>query len=284
MTNLKVWDFIEKYHPTYSSSSIVAIANDLFAILEAKQKLIEGKASHIDLESDSAKQMLMQEFGNNIHQLRIQDQYAKAMGILMGEAIENFMGDKTSITSPPLPESASEIIECPKVWRDGGAVEGRKYARQCDITGEGMDKGWVVNNSETYIKYESDAYAFCKKHWNQTLKEAYDESERLGGDAFYHTEWDDESDYQYILKEGVLISLEDYEEPIDESTLKQEHFTPTEEMLHRLQIIMDEVAEIRKWAYQQKAPENILTLFNNVEIACDLDDNESLNWSRREKD
>jgi hypothetical protein len=162
-------------------------------------------------------------------------------------------------------------------WRDNDQEEGCYYARQCDITGEGMNEGWVVSGGFFYIKHESDAIAYCKEKWNQTLQEAYEESEENGGDGFYWTSWEDESDFQYILVDGVLV---DYEEPIDEDTLKQEYMTSTEEMQHRMAMILDDLAKIRKWSYTQDSTEEIQLMFNNIQIACDIDDNECLTWSK----
>jgi hypothetical protein len=93
-------------------------------------------------------------------------------------------------------------------WRDGDKVEGEKYARKCDITGEGMNEGWVVNGCEVYIKHESDAIEYCKTHWNQTLDEAYEDNE-WGTDGFYWTSWEDQDDYQYIVKNGALIDFDE---------------------------------------------------------------------------
>ena len=38
-----------------------------------------------------------------------------------------------------------------------------KYARQCDVTGEGMNSGWVFGDGAFYAKYEKDALAECRK-------------------------------------------------------------------------------------------------------------------------
>lgn len=184
------------------------------------------------------------------------------------------------------PESDSTPTP-PKVWRDNDQIEGDYYARKCDITGEGMYEGWVVGGGFFYIKHESDAIAYCKEKWNQTLQEAYEESEESGGDGFYWTAWEDESDFQYILVDGVLV---DYEEPIDEDTLKQEYFTPTEEMQHRMAMILDDMKVIRAFINEQgldkvfqkptSMADECWTHFNNIEIACDIDSNDSLRWSK----
>lgn len=185
----------------------------------------------------------------------------------------------------------------PKVWRNNDQVERQYYARKCSLTGEGMDEGWVVDGGEVYIKHLSDAIAYCQREWNQTLQEAYDESEANGGDQFYHTSWeDDESGYQYRFINGILIEEGDegFEYKIDEDTLKQEYFTPTEEMQHRMGVILEDMARLREFIEENgigyvfdkatKYSDSAWTHLNNIEIACDLDDNESLNWSKGGRD
>tara|TARA_R110000868_G_scaffold290022_1_gene550251 strand:+ start:8250 stop:8963 length:714 start_codon:yes stop_codon:yes gene_type:complete len=94
----------------------------------------------------------------------------------------------------------------PNGWRDNDNQEGREYARKCDITGEGMNKGWVILHGEKYIKYEEDAIAYCRDHWNQTLEEAYDDEDG----CFYYTDWEDQGDYQYMYINGILEDKDDY--------------------------------------------------------------------------
>ena len=39
-----------------------------------------------------------------------------------------------------------------------------KYARQCSVTGEGMNEGYLVND-DTYVKYEADLINLIRS-WN----------------------------------------------------------------------------------------------------------------------
>ena len=197
------------------------------------------------------------------------------------------------------PASDTEFFSTPtppKVWQDNDQVEGQYYARECSVTGEGMYEGWVVDGGLMYFKYESDAIAYCKNELNMTLAEAYEDSEENGGDGFYWTSWEDEEEYQYRLVDGILIEEGDerfpydYEEPIDEDTLKQEYFTPTEEMQHRMAMILDDMKVIRAFINEQgldkvfqkptSMADECWTHLNNIEIACDIDDNECLTWSK----
>jgi hypothetical protein len=98
--------------------------------------------------------------------------------------------------------------------------EEEKIARQCSVTGEGMNEGWVTDSGNEYFKYEEDALAWCNTHGYNSINEAYE------NDFIYWTEWYDENcdDYQYIVKNGEVIGIErgsitDYEEIM----LNQEH-------------------------------------------------------------
>jgi hypothetical protein len=88
-----------------------------------------------------------------------------------------------------------------------------KYAKQCSITGEGMNEGYVYYDGEMYFKYEKDFVLFLRYQneleegiWDLSdelvLSESYDNGE------YYWTEWEDEDDYQYCEDEnGNLIEI-----------------------------------------------------------------------------
>jgi hypothetical protein len=97
-------------------------------------------------------------------------------------------------------------------------IEGEKFARKCSVAGEGMNSGWIAENSNEYFKYEKDALAWCKKNGYKSINQAFFR------DEIYWTEWDVEDDAQYIVKDGEVIDIEeesiiDYEEIM----LNQEH-------------------------------------------------------------
>ena len=67
-----------------------------------------------------------------------------------------------------------------------------KYARQCDVTGEGMNKGFCIGDGAMYIKSEKHMIEHITNDTEyDSLEEAYDD------DYYYYTEWEDEDDYQY---------------------------------------------------------------------------------------
>jgi hypothetical protein len=108
-----------------------------------------------------------------------------------------------------------------------------KYARQCSVTGEGMNKGWVFGCGVFYAKHEKDALAECRKDRDTILHDienvtaeelqdptswwefAYARGRAMQGtetdedlmtiafqtDYAYYTEWEDEDDYQFETNE-----------------------------------------------------------------------------------
>ena len=109
-----------------------------------------------------------------------------------------------------------------------------KYARQCSVTGEGMNAGWVFGDGVFYTKYEKDALAECRKDRDAILQDIEDVDASMIQDQFceedagwelfndavqralqgtetdedlmtiafqtdyaYYTEWEDEDDYQF---------------------------------------------------------------------------------------
>ncbi len=95
-----------------------------------------------------------------------------------------------------------------------------KYARKCDITGEGMNEGYCIQDGLMYIKYEKDMI----KHLRDVEKEGnpeYDELVAEGrltdeyllndyyeSDYYYFTDWFDTIDEEdeWYTEEGSLIT------------------------------------------------------------------------------
>lgn len=82
-------------------------------------------------------------------------------------------------------------------------IEGTKFARKCDITGEGMNEGYCICDGEKYIKGDFDMLQHITDETEyKTMDEAYGEG------YYYHTKWEDESDYQFVVKNGILTEIE----------------------------------------------------------------------------
>ena len=97
------------------------------------------------------------------------------------------------------------------------------FARQCDITKEGMNEGYCIQDGLMYIKYDKDMI----KHLREVEKEGnleYDKDVSEGrltdefllndyynADYYYWTEWECESDLQYEEVNGVLIEYDNQE-------------------------------------------------------------------------
>ena len=74
-----------------------------------------------------------------------------------------------------------------------------KFARQCSVTGEGMNEGWCFGDGQDYAKYEAGALKLAKEYGYDNINDAYED------DVCYWTEWEDE--YEYQLVDGVLVEI-----------------------------------------------------------------------------
>jgi len=87
--------------------------------------------------------------------------------------------------------------------------ETMKYARQCSITGEGMNEGYLVNE-DTYVKYEADLIKLIRS-WNvdeyNVLSDDFILNEAYNNEEYFWTAWEDESEQQYEEVNGKLIEI-----------------------------------------------------------------------------
>tara|TARA_R100001082_G_scaffold94019_1_gene60865 strand:+ start:218 stop:493 length:276 start_codon:yes stop_codon:yes gene_type:complete len=85
-----------------------------------------------------------------------------------------------------------------------------KYARQCDITGEGMNDGYVVGDGFMHIKYEKDLIALIRS-WgvdeNNELSDDFILNESWQHEEWYWTQWECPTDLQYEEVNGKLIEI-----------------------------------------------------------------------------
>ncbi len=90
--------------------------------------------------------------------------------------------------------------------------EGVKFARQCNATNEGMDSGYVYNDGEMYFKHKEDLVKQLRADGvdkNNELSDDFIIAESYENETHYYTEWEDEDDFEYIIKDGKLILIED---------------------------------------------------------------------------
>jgi len=98
-------------------------------------------------------------------------------------------------------------------------------ARKCDVTGEGMNRGYciavITDDGIMYIKFEKDLIEHLRKVERES-NPLYDEdisegritdewllSDYYNNHYYYFTEWEDESDYQYQIDEdGNLTEIQ----------------------------------------------------------------------------
>jgi hypothetical protein len=74
-----------------------------------------------------------------------------------------------------------------------------KFARKCSCCGKGMNNGYVINDGDEY---------FCEDAcFKQEYKEYDIEDLELGDSENYWTEWDIDTDIEYILVNKELIHV-----------------------------------------------------------------------------
>lgn len=82
-----------------------------------------------------------------------------------------------------------------------------KFARKCDITGEGFNDGYCINDGEMYIKHEKDLIAHLRSLEGDTdLSDFYllEEGYKVG--AYYYSDWEiNENDgwYETASEDGI---------------------------------------------------------------------------------
>ena len=85
-----------------------------------------------------------------------------------------------------------------------------KYARKCDITGEGMNEGYIVGEGMMHVKYEKDLIALIRS-WgvddNNELSDDFILSESYENGEYYWSEWECPTDLQYEEVNGKLIEI-----------------------------------------------------------------------------
>tara|TARA_R110002020_G_scaffold54419_1_gene151739 strand:+ start:6821 stop:7135 length:315 start_codon:yes stop_codon:yes gene_type:complete len=101
-------------------------------------------------------------------------------------------------------------------------TEKNLWARQCDITGEGMNEGWIDDEAidTHYFKYQKDVIKYIKKTleeenanggglhlWN--LNKSNDDILEIGYNIYgiYYTQWECKEDFQYQEINGKLIEI-----------------------------------------------------------------------------
>jgi len=85
-----------------------------------------------------------------------------------------------------------------------------RYARQCDLTSEGMNEGWVWSDGLHYTKYYDDTIKILRTD-HPTKKELSDDELMEWAveeeDLLYYTDWEDEDDYIYEEINGVINEI-----------------------------------------------------------------------------
>tara|TARA_R100000664_G_C2741847_1_gene130187 strand:+ start:309 stop:593 length:285 start_codon:yes stop_codon:yes gene_type:complete len=79
--------------------------------------------------------------------------------------------------------------------------QSKLWARVCDITGEGMNEGYVLEDGTCIIKYEKDLIKELREMGDEEYNNASDEfilKEAYENEVYYWTEWECPSDITYM--------------------------------------------------------------------------------------
>lgn len=104
--------------------------------------------------------------------------------------------------------------------------DNERYARQCSITDEGMNEGWLDEDTGVYFKYKKDAVKYIKDLMLNTYESEGDSAFDIdkykkdddildvGYEHFntYWTSWECETELQYKLVDGELIEDDSFTE------------------------------------------------------------------------
>jgi hypothetical protein len=86
-----------------------------------------------------------------------------------------------------------------------------KFARKCDATNKGMNKGFCVMDGDKYFSEEKHLIEYLREINQDSInisdKELLEEAYK--NEVYYYTEWEDEDEYQYELVDGELIEIEE---------------------------------------------------------------------------
>jgi len=90
-----------------------------------------------------------------------------------------------------------------------------EYARKCSVTGEGMNNGWINEQTYEYFKYKKDVINYIKSIMKKDPMITYggkrsdDDILEVGYNYYdvYYTEWEYSEDMQYIEINGVLTEI-----------------------------------------------------------------------------
>ena len=72
-----------------------------------------------------------------------------------------------------------------------------KFARRCDVTGRGMNEGYVFGDGGMYASDKESAMKLATENYGyDNLEDAYDD------DVCYYTEWEEADDDVYYDENG----------------------------------------------------------------------------------
>jgi hypothetical protein len=92
------------------------------------------------------------------------------------------------------------------------AEEGQKFARICDGTGKPFNEGHIYRDGDKYFCNDKELVKYIRTLGDDAFNNCSDEfilNESYQLEESYYTEWEDEDDMLFIVKDGVLIAMEE---------------------------------------------------------------------------
>lgn len=107
---------------------------------------------------------------------------------------------------------AGEIIE------KDYPTNGTKYARKCTKCNGGMNSGYVIGNGDEYYCSDDCMHkVYTPEEWDELVD---DEDADEGFN--YYTEWECDEDAEYIIKDGILVEIEETNQINTDTMVKNE--------------------------------------------------------------
>lgn len=86
-------------------------------------------------------------------------------------------------------------------------IDMKKFARRCDVTGRGINEGYVVNDGELHFSEIKDVINWLRSRGGmEGLSDEFILDEAYNNEEYYYTEWEELDDDHHYLEDGTYVS------------------------------------------------------------------------------